>query len=269
MESEQAIDIEPRLNNNSSLGDGVGTVTDKQKQDKNSQDLDEITYNNTTVKKELTSNEPPSKTHDVITSTIKLSDRKQQNTALTVGRFFSVTFVGSLESGYFNSVNDVYVKYSIVAGPDWILTAGSDLGITQISRYKINSDGLQQFVWNQPITISYRSYNYFGWPQIIVSVYHFDAFGNDQILGYGCIHLPITNRFPSNYKHTIIIYSPQSTSYFRQLLSWFTRRKPELIDSNLFARSDCRKVLQTIAVGKLELTINLTTKDTSANGYKS
>lgn len=192
-----------------------------------------------------------------------------QKSASTVGRFFSVSFVGSIEKGYFDGVNDVYVKYSILAGPDWILSAGVDVGITQIARYRLNENEEQQFIWNQPISISFRGYNFYGCPQIVLSVYNFDTFGNDQLLGYGCAHLPISSQISANHRQSVKIYSPQSSSFLKQILSWISGKKPELVDSNLFARSDCRSVLQMVTVGKIELTLNLATKDVQNNGYKT
>lgn len=188
---------------------------------------------------------------------------------VVVSRFLSIHLHGSIDIGNFNSVNDVYMKYSIVTGPDWLISSGSDVGITQISRYKKDSTGARVFVWNQPISISYRSYNYFGWPQIVLSVYYFDTFGNDQILGYGCIHLPVSSQTGANFKQSVQIYAPQSTSMLRQILSWIVGRKPELVDSNLFARPDCRSVLRMVHVGQVEVSFNLTTKDVSSNGYRS
>lgn len=187
----------------------------------------------------------------------------------TSGKFLSIHISGSIENGYFNGVNDVYIKYSIVAGPDWILNFGTDVGVTQIARYRTIDDNVRQFVWNQPISISYRSYNCYGWPQIVLSVYHFDTFGNDQILGYGSVHLPVSSQTSANYNQLVEIYAPQSSSFTRQILSWITGRKPELVDSNLFARGDCRSALQMVTVGKLELTFNLTSKDVASNGYRS
>lgn len=193
----------------------------------------------------------------------------KKNQSVVVSRFLSIHLHGSIEIGCFDSVNDVYMKYSIVTGPDWILSSGSDVGITQISRYKKDESGARKFVWNQPITISYRSYNYFGWPQIVLSVYYFNTFGNDQILGYGCSHLPVSSRLPANFKQVVKIYAPQSSSTIRQILSWIVGRKPELVDSNLFARADCRSVLQMVHVGQVELAFNITSKDVSNNGYRS
>lgn len=185
------------------------------------------------------------------------------------GKFLCVHFVGTIDNGYFEKVNDVYIKYSIICGPDWILSSGDDVGITQIARYRISEDGAQKFVWNQPISVSYRSFNYYGWPQIVLSVYHYDLFGNDQILGYGCTHLPISNQHRTNQKLQVQIYSPQSSSIGKQLISWITGRKPELVDANLFARGDCRSVLQTVTFGLVELDFSLTTKDVSSAGFRS
>lgn len=186
---------------------------------------------------------------------------------MSTGKFFSINLVGSLESGEFQSVNDVYVKYSIIAGPDWIISSGKDVGITQIARSRWNEQSsAQQFVWNQPISISYRSYNCFGWPQIVVSVYHFDLFGNDQILGYGCTHLPVLSA-DDFHRQTVKIYSPQSTSFVRQIVSWLTGRRPELVDANLYANGECRSALQMTEVGKIELIFDLISKDVINNGY--
>lgn len=194
--------------------------------------------------------------------------RRQQTTVFS--RFLSIHLFGSIDCGRFESVNDVYVKYSIVTGPDWILSSGTDVGVTQIARFRLDGETNRRlFIWNQPIAVSYRSYNYYGWPQIVLSVYYFDGLGNDQILGYGCIHLPVSGQTPANFKQTVSIFAPQSSSFVRQLLSWITGKKPELVDSNLFARGDCRAVLQMVPVGKLDISFDLTTKDVANNGYKS
>lgn len=214
-------------------------------------------------------NKVPQSNKGIDTSSNLKSEARSRRQAIRLGRFFSIYLVGSIEQGWFNDVNDVHVKYSVVAGPDWILSSGLDVGITQIARYRLDESGRRNFVWNQPINLSYRSYNFFGWPQIVVSVYRFDLFGNEQILGYGCTHLPVSNQNPSNIKQIIKIYSPQSSSYLKQILSWITGRKPELVDSKLFARGDCRSLLQMVAVGQLEISFDLTSKDVLSNNYRS
>lgn len=191
----------------------------------------------------------------------------------TLGKFFSVHISGSLDFGFFDgSYNDIYVKYSTVAGPDWILSSGVDLGITQISRFRIDKNGAKRFIWNQPICLSYKSYNFYGWPQIVFSVFSFDSFGNDQLLGYGTIHLPIYKRLQHSPKRDLIkvyIHSPQASSYMRQLSSWLTGKKPELINPETFARADCRKLFQMVTVGTLEIGLDLITKDVTNNQYNT
>lgn len=195
-----------------------------------------------------------------------------------VGKFLSINFLGRIEHGTFDSVNDVYIKYSVVAGPDWIINGGTEVGITQISRYSLNEYGSRKFVWNQPINLSYRTYNYYGWPKLVLSVYFFDMFGNDQILGYGCVHLPVTKtrydcagvQSTSNQVRQLVdIHAPQPTSIASQLIGLVTGRRPELIDANLYARGDCRNVLQTLAVGSVVVVLDLATKDSTSSGYNT
>ena len=204
-----------------------------------------------------------------------ISDTRSKSaldSALNSSQFLSIHLFGSLESGEFSSANDVYIKYSIVTGPDWILSCGSDVGITQISRFKgvrTHQHAGREFIWNQPISVSYRSYNYYGWPQIVLSAYYFDIFGKNQILGYGSTHLPVSSQPGANIRQRVDIYAPESSSISNRILSWLTGRRPELVDSNLFARPDCRKLLQVILVGHVNLVFNLTTKDVFRNGYRS
>lgn len=194
--------------------------------------------------------------------------------ASLTGQFLSVFFFGSIEHGYFvdKAINDVYFKYNIVYGPDWMLAAGLDCGISQISRRRLfipeDSDRTGEFVWNLPVDCSFRSYNPNGWPQLVLSVYYFDTFGQDVILGYGCLHLPVTNRLPSMYKRKMIIYAPESSSLTRKLFSWLTGRKPELINSKLFANGDCRQALHMKSVGHIDIVMNATFKDMLTYGFR-
>lgn len=198
------------------------------------------------------------------------TNRHKSQDKLASGTFLSLSFCGSLESGQFSNFNDIYIKYSIRAGADWILAGGVDLGITQIARCKVDQNGERHFVWNQPIDISFQSYNFYGWPQIILSVYHFNLFGNDQILGYGGAHLPVCPDSLGHHSQVLIkIYSPQPTSFSKQLVSWITRVRPQLVDASLFARGDLRSSLQVQHVGQVELRLHLTSKDLTKNGYRT
>lgn len=89
---------------------------------------------------------------------------------------------------------------------------GVEEGISQIS--KKGRDDEQLFVWNLPLNIVYKSTNphgckseptlipfpvffcaliryLFTGPQLVVSAYGLDVFGNEVIRGYGVCHIPI------------------------------------------------------------------------------
>jgi B9 domain-containing protein 1 len=46
-------------------------------------------------------------------------------------------------------------------------------------------------VWNLPLDIGFKSTNFYGWPELLITVYGQDVFGRDVIRGYGTCKLPI------------------------------------------------------------------------------
>lgn len=242
-----------------------------------SEDIDDSKKNDTKQEvNEIEASDTQNINETTTTNNLQESNNEQPTVHLTPGigsKSFYINFHGSIEKGYFSKVNDVYIRYSILSGTDWIVSSGFDLGVSQLSRSRFDEKrGCSEFVWNQPISISYKSYNFFGWPQLIICVQYFDLLGNDQILGYGCVHLPISERIADdsgkNYRQIVTIHQLQSSSYWKQLSSWITGKKPELINSKLFGRSDCRTVLHMQPVGTIYLSISSISKDVYKNGYR-
>jgi len=56
----------------------------------------------------------------------------------------------------------------------------------------------------------------FSGPQIVISCYGPDAFGNDVVRGYGAVHVPMT---PGKHKLKVPMFVPVSTSKLQK----FTR----------------------------------------------
>ncbi|XP_045841871.1 B9 domain-containing protein 1 isoform X6 [Meles meles] len=110
--------------------------------------------------------------------------------------------------------DDLYCKYSFVYGQDWAPTAGLEEGISQITSK--SQDVRRALVWNFPIDVTFKSTNPYGWPQIVLSVYGPDVFGNDVVRGYGAVHVPFS---PGRHKRTIPMFVPESTSKLQK----FTR----------------------------------------------
>uniref|UniRef100_A0A8C0F008 B9 domain-containing protein 1 n=1 Tax=Bubo bubo TaxID=30461 RepID=A0A8C0F008_BUBBB len=120
----------------------------------------------------------------------------------------------SLSPSQFPGFDDLYCKFCFVYGQDWVPTAGLEEGISQItSKSEVAPTTL---VWNFPIDITFKSTNPSGWPQIVVSVYGPDFFGNDVVRGYGAFCAP---HVCFRHTRTIAMFVPESTSRLQK----FTR----------------------------------------------
>ncbi|XP_049557966.1 B9 domain-containing protein 1 isoform X4 [Orcinus orca] len=96
----------------------------------------------------------------------------------------------------FPEYDDLYCKYCFVYGQDWAPTAGLEEGISQITSK--SQDARRALVWNFPIDVTFKSTNPYGWPQIVLSVYGPDMFGNDVVRGYGAVHVPFSPGRPQH-----------------------------------------------------------------------
>nr|XP_020040157.1 B9 domain-containing protein 1 isoform X1 [Castor canadensis] len=121
---------------------------------------------------------------------------------------------GQVESAQFPEYDDLYCKYCFVYGQDWAPTAGLEEGISQIASK--SQDVRRALVWNFPMDITFKSTNPYGWPQIVLSVYGPDVFGNDVVRGYGAVHVPFS---PGRHKRTIPMFVPESTSKLQKFTS--------------------------------------------------
>lgn len=103
--------------------------------------------------------------------------------------------------------------------------------------------GSRELVWNFPVNSSWKSTNPHGWPRLVLSVFGPDELGNgDVVHGYGSTLLPIS---PGHLTRSVPIYRPQSQSVLHKWASWFTGRRPELIDPKSIAFNDGRDGKET------------------------
>ncbi|GAB1296199.1 B9 domain-containing protein 1 [Apodemus speciosus] len=184
---------------------------------------------------------------------------------------FLLMVTGQVESAQFPEYDDLYCKYCFVYGQDWAPTAGLEEGISQIASK--SQDVRQALVWNFPIDVTFKSTNPYGWPQIVLSVYGPDVFGNDVVRGYGAVHVPFS---PGRHKRTIPMFVPESTSTlqkFTRLLKlpcyWFMGRRPEYTDPKVVAQGEGREVTRVRSQGFVTLLFNVVTKDMKKLGYDS
>ncbi|XP_049557964.1 B9 domain-containing protein 1 isoform X1 [Orcinus orca] len=162
----------------------------------------------------------------------------------------------------FPEYDDLYCKYCFVYGQDWAPTAGLEEGISQITSK--SQDARRALVWNFPIDVTFKSTNPYGWPQIVLSVYGPDMFGNDVVRGYGAVHVPFS---PGRHKKTIPMFVPESVSKLQKFTSWFMGRRPEYTDPKVVAQGEGREVTRVRSQGFVTLLFNVVTKDMRKLGY--
>ncbi|KAM9748759.1 B9 domain-containing protein 1 isoform 3-T3 [Dama dama] len=161
---------------------------------------------------------------------------------------------------------------------------GLEEGISQITSK--SQDARRALVWNFPIDVTFKSTNPYGWPQIVLSVYGPDVFGNDVVRGYGAVHVPLS---PGRHKKTIPMFVPESTSKLQKFtrttaespdlvplptpkdgcrtLGWFMGRRPEYTDPKVVAQGEGREVTRVRSQGFVTLLFNVVTKDMRKLGY--
>lgn len=75
---------------------------------------------------------------------------------------FHISVTGQIEFASFPLGPDgsqLFVRYEVVAGPDWELVAGLSAGITQCSTSRPQDE---KIVFNMPLEFSYKATNPFG-----------------------------------------------------------------------------------------------------------
>ncbi|TRY69435.1 hypothetical protein TCAL_08080 [Tigriopus californicus] len=176
---------------------------------------------------------------------------------------FLLSVTGQIASADFPGMNDLYCKHCFVAGQDWAVTGGQEEGISQIARASL--DGQRRIVWNFPLDITFRSTSPFGWPQIVISVFEMDSFGNEVIRGYGAVHIPLS---PGTHNAKIPMFVPESSSLIQRFTGMIMGKRPEFVDARVVANGEGRDVTRVNSQGWVKVQFNIITKDLKRLGYE-
>ncbi|XP_057313566.1 B9 domain-containing protein 1-like [Hydractinia symbiolongicarpus] len=177
---------------------------------------------------------------------------------------FLVMVSGQIESACFPSFDELYCKCSFVYGQDWVITSGSEEGLSQITLK--GNDAKQLFLWNFPLDVTFKSTSPFGWPQLVISCYGPDVFGTDVVRGYGAVHVPIS---PGCHTREVPMFVPESSSLLQKFTAWFFGRRPEFVDPKVVAQGEGREVTRVRSQGKVTVRFNVVTRDMKKLGYDS
>ncbi|CAM6000780.1 unnamed protein product [Sphagnum balticum] len=84
------------------------------------------------------------------------------------------------------------------------------------------------------------------WPQIVLTCYGLDVFGNSVVRGYGAVHVPLT---AGRHCTRLAMFAPVASSALQQLAGWMTGRRPEFVDSRFVAQATSRDVSRVATGG--------------------
>ncbi|CAG9535502.1 unnamed protein product [Cercopithifilaria johnstoni] len=175
---------------------------------------------------------------------------------------FIVLLNGQIDSAEFLSFDNFYCKYSYVYGIDWKQVGGVHEGLS--ARCQRERSGNTHITVGMPIEATFTSTNPFGWPQIVLSCYGSDFFGNDVVCGYGATHIPTV---PGRTVRKIALFVPEASTLLQRFIGWFTGKRAEFVDSRIIATADGRQVTKVRSQGVITVTMDIILKDMKKYGY--
>ncbi|XP_037731295.1 B9 domain-containing protein 1 [Drosophila subpulchrella] len=193
--------------------------------------------------------------------------------AKATATYFSVSIMGQIVSATFPMGPDkefVFLRYEMVAGPDWQLSSGPQHGLTQMATNKRGHFN-EPIVFNMPIEVTFKSTSPFGWPQILVSVFGRSGMGRETLLGYTHIHLPVFGcRRPADQAELLEapILMPKCPTMLADITSWLLRREPELKDPKVLLDNLKCKGLSMESYGSLQFQLSSVMRGARKLGYQ-
>ncbi|EFO17797.1 hypothetical protein LOAG_10702 [Loa loa] len=175
---------------------------------------------------------------------------------------FIVLLNGQVDSAEFLSFDNFYCKYSYVYGIDWKQIAGIREGIS--ARCERERSGNTDITVGMPIEATFTSTNPFGWPQIVLTCYGLDFFGNDVVCGYGAVHIPTV---PGRTVRRIALFVPEASTLLQRVIGWLTGKRAEFVDPRIVATADGRQVTKVRSQGIITITMDIVLKDMKKYGY--
>eukprot|EP00026_Physarum_polycephalum_P019312 Phypoly_transcript_21272.p1 GENE.Phypoly_transcript_21272~~Phypoly_transcript_21272.p1 ORF type:complete len:176 (+),score=17.78 Phypoly_transcript_21272:55-582(+) len=153
---------------------------------------------------------------------------------------------------------DLFCKWSIVAGQNWSLLEGLIEGQTQVD---VPKNG-QMAIWAHPIDVHYATKGIQGWPKLKLQVWHQDMFGRNELYGYGFCHLPMSAGI---FDLDCVTWRPQG-SISDEITAFFLGGTPQLANDELVVSGADRYRLKTISMGTVHIHISIIHRDFAKYG---
>jgi B9 domain-containing protein 1 len=180
--------------------------------------------------------------------------------------FFRLYINGTIEYGNFSSDAPIKAKYEFVYGKDWEKEDGYIHDETQFS---CKGDGTYNYYsFNNQFEISFRSINLYGWPQIVVTCSTINSSGTEVVLGYGCVHVPMST---GRHERKIHIFSLNNEKSIWE--RWFGKkneRSSEIIKNpKVISTGQGREISRAKCEGWIKLIFQISFRDFNKFGFIS
>ena len=142
----------------------------------------------------------------------------------------------------------------------WRKITGRASGRTQVDDPSLDEDAPS--VWSHPFDVHYAVPGLGGWPKLKLEVWHQDAYGRDELYGYGFAHLPAA---PGEHVIDIPTWRPART-WWESLKAFFLGGSPELVNDDVVLAPLDRFNLQTESMGFVHVNVSVITRHFAENG---
>lgn len=116
-----------------------------------------------------------------------------------------------------------------------------------------------------PFEISLKSTNPTGWPQICISCFYSNIFGNEVLKAYGVCYVPTSNGI---HQRTLQMFSPISSKFFDGIFGLFLGQKPEIRNApTVLSTGEGREIMRTQSEGSLTIKFNIHLTNMKEFGY--
>ncbi|VDM98228.1 unnamed protein product, partial [Thelazia callipaeda] len=158
--------------------------------------------------------------------------------------------------------DNFFCKYSYVYGVDWKQVGGIHEGLSPHCERRLYGSSCTTI--GMPIEATFTSTNPSGWPQIVLTCYGFDFFGNNVIRGYGAVHIPT---IPGRTVRRVPMFVPEASTLLQRFMGWLTGKRAEFVDPKFVATADGRHVTKVRTQGIITITMDIMLKDMKKYGY--
>jgi B9 domain-containing protein 2 len=170
--------------------------------------------------------------------------------------------VGELTGGSGFDADNAFCKFDARVGPTWLCVGGDEQGQTQVD-YVLDGNGL--FVWSHPIDLHYYTKSLQGWPKIMFEVWHLDAYGVQELTGYGFTCVPTQ---PGAHELECTVWRPVGTDK-EEVFSYFLGSVPQLLDKEIVdnptkAKSERNRIYSKME-GKVHLHLEVVLRNVDAH----